>query len=281
MTRKRHLFQLIFLTLFNLCLLGCGQEKSYIPGYVEARYTYIAPNFSGVLQKLSVKRGEFITAGHPLFTLELEPESDQLENAKSNFQAAIAERLSDLANLDYAKLDYHRQFELLQTRAVQQATVDLAKANLDKAKAQLNHAEANVNGMKALLANAFWSQMKKIVTASKEALVFDTYFQTGELVPANQAVLSLLAPEDIKIIFFVSEPQLGSIQLGQKITVRCDGCSQPVTANIDFISPQAEYTPPVIYSGEARTKLVYRIEAALQRETAKKMHPGQPVQIYL
>jgi ABC-type polysaccharide/polyol phosphate export permease len=39
-------------------------------------------------------------------------------------------------------------------------------------------------------------------------------------------------------------------------------------------SPQAEYTPPVIYSRESRGKLVFMVEAVFDAPTAATLHPG-------
>ena len=41
------------------------------------------------------------------------------------------------------------------------------------------------------------------------------------------------------------------------MTFACDGCPPDLGARISFVAPEAEYTPPVIYSRESREKLVY------------------------
>ena len=74
-------------------------------------------------------------------------------------------------------------------------------------------------------------------------------------------MVSLLPPANVKIRFYVPEPRLASLRLGAPVTVRCDGCAQSVAATMSFIAPQAEYTPPVIYSRENRAKLVFLVEA--------------------
>ncbi len=79
--------------------------------------------------------------------------------------------------------------------------------------------------------------------------------------------------------FFVDERYLGTVRIGQKVSVKCDGCPAPVAAQISFISPQAEFTPPVIYSREERAKLVFLIEARPTLEDAPKLHPGQPMEV--
>lgn len=74
------------------------------------------------------------------------------------------------------------------------------------------------------------------------------------------------------------EKVVGHLSLGQKIFVSFDG-GRTVPANIDFISPRAEYTPPVIYSSQSRAKLVFMIEAVPGPASAPLLHPGQPVDV--
>ena len=41
----------------------------------------------------------------------------------------------------------------------------------------------------------------------------------------------------------------------------CDGCAAGLTARINYVSAQPEYTPPIIYSRSTRDKLVFLVEA--------------------
>jgi len=63
------------------------------------------------------------------------------------------------------------------------------------------------------------------------------------------------------------------------VALACDGCPAGLTARISFVSPQAEYTPPVIYSNSARSKLVFMAEARPQGDAAALLKPGQPVDV--
>ena len=40
-----------------------------------------------------------------------------------------------------------------------------------------------------------------------------------------------------------------------------DGVQGTIQGKVSYISPKAEYTPPVIYSQESREKLVFMVEA--------------------
>ena len=101
----------------------------------------------------------------------------------------------------------------------------------------------------------------------------------GEWVNAGSPVVAILPPANVKVRFFVPEPQVGALRSGQRVDVACDGCGAPIAASISFISPQAEFTPPVIYSRESRAKLVFMVEARPAAADATRLHPGQPVDV--
>ena len=81
-----------------------------------------------------------------------------------------------------------------------------------------------------------------------------------------------------KARFFVSEEILPSITYNQKVWIRCDGCDKELEAKISYISPSAEYTPPVIYSTESRNKLVFMVEAVFINKN-ESLHPGLPINV--
>jgi HlyD family secretion protein len=112
-------------------------------------------------------------------------------------------------------------------------------------------------------------------------LIFDTLYRAGEWVPAGRPVLALLPPPNIKVRAFVSEARIGQIHPGDRVAILVDGVRDPFIGTVSFISPQAEYTPPVIYSQESRSKLVFMIEAIFDEQTSAKLHPGQPVDVRL
>jgi HlyD family secretion protein len=96
---------------------------------------------------------------------------------------------------------------------------------------------------------------------------------------AGAPVISLLPPGNIFVRFFVPEPDLARVHLGDQVAIRCDNCPADLVGTISFIAPQAEYTPPVIYSDENRAKLVYQVEARPPPARAGAINPGQPVTI--
>ena len=79
--------------------------------------------------------------------------------------------------------------------------------------------------------------------------------------------------------FFVPQAVLPQVHIGDRIAINCDGCAQGLIARVNFVSAQAEFTPPIIYSLEERARLVFRIEATPERPA--DMRVGQPVSIAL
>ena len=156
---------------------------------------------------------------------------------------------------------------------------ELETAQLGARADEIQAAEAAVNAAQAQLAQADWRLDQLSQAAPKAGLVVDTLYRPGEWVAAGAPVVQLLPPANVKIRFFVPEPQLGAIAVGDEVQVRCDACAPNLTAVISFISPDAEYTPPVIYSREMRAKLVYLVEARPREPGA--LRPGQPVDVTL
>lgn len=272
---------IIAAVLISLPLAGCQRPSSSgIQGYIEGRYTYIATSVSGQIRELFVDRGSEVKAGTMLFVLEEQPEKDVQDTAAADLKQAEANRDVILANLYYTKTTYKRN-KVLAPQAVSQQTLDLSTSDYNANLAQLLQAESNISARTSSLARATWEVEQKFVAAPVNGIVFQKYYRLGEYSEAGKPILSILAPEDIKAIFYVPEPELASIQLNDEIAVRCDECKKSYVGHVSFISPRAEYTPPIIFSDQTNAKLIYRIEARFSAEDAVKMHPGQPVKVVL
>lgn len=307
------------LLIFLLSLCSCGRHSRTYEGYVEGRYTYISPYGAGYLKNLYVYRGNRVNEKQKLFSLDPYPEQAQLSQAKAQEQAA-EQNLQNLiqgqrttiialyeaqlrraqSDFDLAKLTLKRQQSLFKQNAVAKVDLDNAHTNYQSTLQRVNEATANLNEAKlgsrqhliqaqreTLKANQAdverltWIVNQKSAFSPEKALVFDTFFRVGEFVNAGQPVLALLTPANVKIIFFVPEAGLSQLKLNETLSFSCDSCHSKSTARIDFISNQAEYTPPVIYSQNTRAKLVYRVEAALSSDVALDYHPGQPVTVLI
>jgi len=279
--RPKRFFYFVFLLLLAYVLNGCEPAHYEIQGYIEGRFTYISSNFTGKLKSLFARRGMKVNPGDLLFTLEELPQSASLEAAEAELKVALDEKQQADERLQYTEKVRDRREILEQKKLIAPETVDTAEIDYLEAKDKLDSAVAKLESARAKLKESTWSLEQKSVKTSVAASVIDTFFNVDEIVPANKAVLSLLDPNNITFIFYVPEPILTEIQIGEEIKIKMDGQSETIPAKVNFISPNAEYTPPVLYSDLYRSKLVYRIEALPGLKDAWKLHPGQPVTILL
>ena len=156
----------------------------------------------------------------------------------------------------------------------------VAVARLPARSDEIGVARAELEGAGEALAQAQWRLDQKAQAAPVTGQVVDTLYRPGEFVAAGAPVVTLLPPGNVKVRFYVPESNVANVQPGGSASVRCDGCGAPIEVRIDFIAPEAEYTPPVIYSRENRAKLVFLVEARPLQPTAV-LKVGLPVEVTL
>ncbi|KAB2910402.1 MAG: efflux RND transporter periplasmic adaptor subunit [Hyphomicrobiaceae bacterium] len=224
---------------------------SEFQGWVEAELLFISPDEAGRVDTLSVREGDVVAAGAPLFTLDADLQ-----------RAAVAENEAAVVN---ARQSYDRAKALLNKAVGSQKTFDEAEAALRSAEARLNSVRTRLERRK--------------MASPAAGTIQEIYFRVGEMVPAGRSIISLLPPGNVKVRFFVPQAVLPTVHIGDTVSVRCDGCAKDLVASIRFISAQAEFTPPVIYSQEERARLVFRVEAWPEHPEALRV--GQPATVML
>ncbi|HXL12491.1 MAG TPA: efflux RND transporter periplasmic adaptor subunit [Bradyrhizobium sp.] len=252
MTSSRRTIRALVGLALTAALVGCNERKD--PGYqgwVEADMIFVSPDETGRVTKLNIREGDEVKMGLPLYAVD-----DDLQLADLNQNNAT------LAN---AQQTYDRALALSKTGSGTQA-------NLDAAVSALRVAEARVNTSQTRLA-------RRKGFAPVSGTVQQIYFREGEMVPAQRPVLSILPPGNMKVRFYVPEPDLPRLAVGEEVRVACDNCAADLTAKIYFIATSAEYTPPVIYSLDERNKLVYLVQARPSRPDVLRV--GQPISVFL
>jgi HlyD family secretion protein len=288
-------------------------------GYAEADFVKVGPTQPGLLTAVNVARGDAVAAGALLFTQDETDDSAALEQARHQLaqaQKQLANLLEGMKPTEVAQAEANLADA---TATLARATSDLTRGEaqlpaggvsrqmVDQYRADHLSAEAKVAGMKAALAQARapmgrdgeidaqrasvaafrsavnmaeWRLAQRRVVAPAAARVADVLARPGETMTAGQPVVSLLPPENIFVRFFVPEPLFGMVHQGDPVTLTCDGCPAGLTATISFVSPQAEFTPPLIYSESSKAKLVFLVEARPPPDQAARFNPGQPVEVH-
>jgi HlyD family secretion protein len=269
-------------------------------GYIEGNLVFMGPEEGGRIEKLTVETGDAVKEGALLFTLDASMQTAQRLEAEAKLRQSQAQ-LADLraalqrpeqiavmraqeerarSQLDLSRTELERQRTLFDRGYSAQSRLDQAQTAYDRDKAALDEiqrqidagqiaartaaitaAEAAAQAAEATLGQAETRLSKRRISAPADAIVQDIYFRAGEVVNAGQPVLALLPPGNRRVRFYVPEPLLATLSLGQPVAITCDSCPPDLVGKISFISKEAEFTPPVIFSVEERSKLVFRIEA--------------------
>jgi HlyD family secretion protein len=287
-------------------------------GYADADFVKVGPTQQGLVTAVRVERGDRAVKGAPLFEQDdaadrdtvdqaarlLQQARDQLVNLQSaakptEIAQAEANLRDAVAARDKVMADLQRNQALLKTGAATVQLVDEEQADLRSAMAKIAASEAAleqaraplgrpgeitaqtsaVEAAQAALAMARWRLDQRSVVSPVTGVVADVLARAGETLDAGAPVVSLLPPENIFIRFFVPEPSLAHVHVGDAVALLCDNCPADMTGTVSYIAPQAEYTPPFIYSETTRSKFVFLAEARPKPAEATLFNPGQPVTV--
>ncbi len=306
-----------WLILILPLLVACQPDHTALSGYVEGDYVRVAAAQAGRLQQVLVQSGDSVSAGQPLFSLDTTAQQQTVVAAAAQLQQREAEqadlskgqRAPELARLQaevdaasaavvLAEREWQRQLTLSHQHYASTAALDTARNALRQAKAnrdaqvaalqtaklasrddQRLAAQAARDAAAADLAQARWQQQQQTPVAPAAARVEEVLYRAGEWVPAGSPVVTLLPPENIKVRFYLPEPQRSQVHTGDPVRLHCDSCPAPIAARISFIADSVEYTPPVIYSKDNRARQVFLAEA--RPLTPIRLAPGLPLDVEL
>ncbi len=286
-------------------------------GYVETDYVRVSSTAGGRLISLNVERGQPVTQGALIGKLDDAFELAQVQEAQARLAQASAQ-VVDLefgrrppeidvieaqkrqaqAQATLSRAQVERQKALLAKGVASREAYDEAVMAFARDEARVKEldgqitvaklttgrdqaiaaARAAMQAAQASLAQANWRLNERSLFAGTTGTISDIIYRPGEIVAAGGPVALIISPNYTKARFYISQADLSRFSLGTAVNINCDGCKQPITANVTYIAPDAEFTPPVIYSDTARTKLVFLVEA---RAAGGNMpiQPGQPISV--
>ena len=309
-----------FLCSFGLIaasFTACGGDTVRIAGYVEGEYVRLGPIDTARIERIDVRRGDRVEAGKVVAALERTDAENTVRESEARLVQAqldnlkIGRRPEEIAvieaNLASAKAQQReaeraleRRQDLLRRGVSTQADFDQAEtvrdvaaasvrqnaANLDVARLparpdEIKASENAVEQAKAALAQARWRLSQRQLVAPSSGRISDVLRRVGELAGPSAPVLLMLPDGAAKLMLYVPELRISGVTPGMRLDVRCDGCAPGLTATVTYVSPEPEFTPPVIYSAQTRQKLVYLVEARPDGGPQSALQPGQIVDVTL
>ncbi|MEO8026042.1 MAG: efflux RND transporter periplasmic adaptor subunit [Bryobacteraceae bacterium] len=228
----------------------------------------------GLVEKILVEKGRFVSAGAPLIELDARDARADLAAAQSRIAQARADldvvskggRPVDLAEissgLDRAKLDRdqaRKEYETLkrleEKKAVPAAEVIAAKDRLDRAELQIRGfeqrrqalvsssdktaAEARLHDAQAAAKLAEEKIALSVIHAPIEGTIYQFDLKRGAFLNRGDLVANIGRLDRVRVNVFVDEPELGRVAVGMPVQITWDARpAQTWTGSVDRLPTQ-------------------------------------------
>ncbi|WP_159593716.1 HlyD family secretion protein [Chelativorans xinjiangense] len=298
---------------------ACAAPGPLAVGYVEGEYVLLAPTEVGQVRSIATRRGARVEEGETVARMEqtdakiavaqaeaalaeAEAQLANLKQGKRPEEIAVLEATLASANAQVAEAErvLTRTEDLFRRGIATQAELDKARTEAELAQARVGEAEANLavarlparaqeidaaekrwEQAKASLNEAHWRLSEREIKAPAAGRVDDIVRNPGDVAGPSAPVISMLPDGAVKLKLYVPEPSFSAVEVGSLLAVSCDGCPAGLRARVSYVSPDPEFTPPVIYSLETRQKLVFLVEAKPEGDGAERLQPGQIVDVVI
>src|SRR6267143_2845732 len=180
----------------------------------------------GLIQTVPVDRGDWVTKGQVIVTLEssLEEATVALAKAKAEAEAVLK---SSQVKIGFSSRKLERALDLFKTNSIAQHDVD--EAQTEKALAEMSYKEASENNHLAELElhRATAALHLHTIRSPINGVVVDRLLSPGEL--ARQTPVMKLAQIDpLRVEVYAPLSLLGKLKTGMRADVRPEGKGQPV-----------------------------------------------------
>jgi membrane fusion protein (multidrug efflux system) len=180
----------------------------------------LAPEIGGVIDEVHFESGQTVTAGTPLVHLRLNDDDAKLQQLQ--------------ATVDLDAITLKRDQRQLAAQGVAQSVVDTDTGNLRVARAQVLAQQAVID--------------EKTIRAPFAGRLGVRQIDIGQYVAPGTTLVTLQALDPMFIDFYLPQPALGSVAVGQKVAVTIDaypgrdfaGAVSSLNAKVDSASRMLE-----------------------------------------
>jgi RND family efflux transporter MFP subunit len=181
----------------------------------------------GLIQTVPVDRGDWVTKGQVILTLESSFEEATVALAKAKAEAEAALKSSQL-KMGFTSRKLERAQELFKSNSIAQHDVD--EAQTEKALAESAHREASEHKRQAELElnRATAALQLRTIRSPIAGVVVDRLLSPGELARQQTPVMKLAQLNPLRVEVFAPLSLLGKLKIGMRADVRPEGKGQPV-----------------------------------------------------
>lgn len=287
-------------------------------GLIEYDQRIIGFEVAGRVREVPVHRGQIVRQGEVLARLDdglavasRDARRAELEAARADLallkagarREDLASATADLAGAaameELARKEAERRRTLYRANAVTKAAEDRAESDLEQAASrraslqnrvallrrgarpeEIARAEANVQSRAFALAAEEDRLARYVLRADAPGTILDVTVKPGEVAAPGTPAVTMADVAHPYADVFVPEGRLGSVQAGAGAAARVDAVPTAFPAVVEYISPEAEFTPKFLFSDRERPNLVIRMRVRLT-DSSHHLHAGVPVFVTL
>ncbi|WKD86660.1 hypothetical protein KCTC32516_02036 [Polaribacter huanghezhanensis] len=293
----KHLKKIVILSTVLVALSSCtnGNEKADGYGNFEATEIVISAENNGKIMQFNLDEGSVLkknTFIGYIDTIPLSLKREQLVISKSIIASKSKSVLSQVAvlnaKLESAIITKNRIENLLKDNAATQKQLDDVSGEINIIKQQISSVEFQntpiINEYKNI--DIQLQQLNDQILKSKiinpvNGTVLTKYAEQNEITAFGKPLYKIADLNTMQLRVYVSETQLSSVQIGQKVTVKIDDANgmKSYTGTVSWVASEAEFTPKIIQTKEERIALVYAVKIDVENDGGLKI--GMPAEMWL
>ena len=285
---------LIFLSL--IILLGAcsnNKTKSDAFGNFETDEVIVSSESNGKILMTAFIEGEKVSQGAVMAIIDTVnlvlqrnqflAQKESVLAQKAGIYASIAVSDQQIANVQKDQVRIKKMLAEGAATPKQMDDIEGQIALTGKQKnaysAQISVIEKNAEAVDAQIAVLNDKISTSVVKAPISGIILEKYAETGELSAPGKSLYKLANMDTLILRVYVSGPQLTQVQIGSQVKVLIDGQDgiKEIAGTVEWISPEAEFTPKIIQTREERVKLVYAAKIRVPNDGSLKL--GMPGEI--
>ncbi len=287
----RTILFLSLLSIFGACSNNTTRPDAY--GNFETDEVIVSSENSGRIVKTVFNEGEKATLGEVMAvtdTANLVLQRSQLIAQKESVLAQKAGLYAQVAVSDQQivniQKDQVRIKNMLADGAATPKQMDdidgqIALAGKQKKafSAQISAIDKSADAVDAQVAVLNDRIATSVVKAPITGIILEKYAEEGELATPGKPLYKMANIDNLVLRVYVSGPQLTQIKTGKEVKVMIDSNEgiKEIAGTVEWVSPEAEFTPKIIQTREERVKLVYAVKVRVPNDGSLKL--GMPGEI--
>lgn len=228
LTLGRVVLTLLVVTLASVLVWQMVAYYLFAPwtrdGHIRADVIQIAPDVSGLIQKVEVRDNQVIKRGDVLFTID----QDRFTLALRQAQATLAERQETLAQ---TQREARRNRKLGNLVAAEQ--LEESQSRETRARSAMNEAQVAVDSAQLNLD-------RSVIRSPVDGYLNDRAPRAHEFVTAGRPVLSVVDSTSYHVDGYFEETKLGGIRVGDAVDIRVMGDNTRLRGHVQSLAAGIE-----------------------------------------